>query len=94
MVPVTHSPPADRGTAIEIPALTKARLGLDAERSWIVCNEANVFTWPGPDLHAAGHQTPPSIASGPMPPNLTTAARDKMRDFVKAGRLRQVPHTE
>lgn len=43
VVPVTHSPPADPATAIEIPAVTKARLGLDAERSWIVCNEANVF---------------------------------------------------
>ena len=47
MVPVTHSPPADPATAIEIPAVTKARLGLDAQRSWIVCNEANVFAWPG-----------------------------------------------
>src|SRR5215467_15205965 len=38
VVPVTHSPPSDPETAIEIPAVTKARLGLDAQRSWIVCN--------------------------------------------------------
>ena len=53
VTPVTHSPPADLETAIEIPAVTKARLGLDAQRSWIICNEANVFAWPGPDLRAA-----------------------------------------
>ena len=28
---------ADPTTAIEIPAVTKARLGLDAQRSWIIC---------------------------------------------------------
>ncbi|OYU74560.1 MAG: hypothetical protein CFE32_17380, partial [Alphaproteobacteria bacterium PA3] len=94
VVPVTHSPPADPATAIEIPAVTKARLGLDAERSWIVCNEANVFAWPGPDLRAAGRQTPPSVWYGPLPPKLATAAREKLREFAKAGRLRQVPRTK
>ena len=33
VVPVTHNPPSDPETAIEIPAVTKARLGLDAQRS-------------------------------------------------------------
>jgi hypothetical protein len=60
VTPVTHSPPADPETAIEIPAVTKARLGLDAQRSWIICNEANVFAWPGPDLRAAASHKPPS----------------------------------
>ena len=94
VVPVTHSPPGDLETAIEIPAGTKARLGLDAQRSWIVCNEANVFAWPGPDLRAAGSQTPPSIWYGPLPPRLATAAREKLLDFAKTGRLRRVPRTE
>ena len=71
VVPVTHSPPADPETAIEIAAVTKARLGLDPQRSWIVCNEANVFAWPGPDLRAAG-RTPPAAprrcAAAPAPP--------------------------
>lgn len=93
VVPVTHSPPTDLATAIEIAAVTKARLGLDAQRSWIICNEANVFAWPGPDLRAAGGQTPPSIWYGPLPPNLATAAREKLLGFAKIGRLRQVPRT-
>ena len=33
---------------MEIPLATKARLGLDDARSWIVLNEANRFIWPGP----------------------------------------------
>jgi mRNA-degrading endonuclease toxin of MazEF toxin-antitoxin module len=94
VVPVTHTPPADPTTAIEIPAVTKARLGLDAQRSWIICNEANVFAWPGPDLRAAAGRTPPSVWFGPLPPKLATAAREKLLGFAHAGRLRQVPRTE
>ncbi|SCB50375.1 hypothetical protein [Rhizobium multihospitium] len=94
VVPVTHSPPSNPETAIEIPALTKARLGLDAQRSWIVCNEANVFAWPGPDLRAAVGKASPSIWYGPLPPKLATAAREKLLGFAKAGRLHRVPRTE
>ena len=74
--------------------MTKARLGLDAQRSWIICNEANVFAWPGPDLRAAAGRTPPSVWFGPLPPKLATAAREKLLGFARAGRLRQVPRTE
>jgi hypothetical protein len=94
VVPVTHTPPRDPQTAIEIPAVTKARLGLDVQRSWIVCNEANVFAWPGPDLRSAVGATPPSIWYGPLPPKLATTAREKLLAFARAGRLRRVPRTE
>ena len=50
VLPVTHSPPEDPALAIELPLATKNRLGLDAERSWIVLSESNEFFWPGPDL--------------------------------------------
>lgn len=43
VLPVTHSPPHDPEDGLEIPAVTKARLGLDGERSWIVISEANDF---------------------------------------------------
>jgi len=94
VVPVTHSPPGDPETAIEIPAVTKARLGLDGQRSWIICSEANVFVWPGPDLRNAGGRIPPSVWYGPLPPKLATMAREKLLGFAKAGRLRRVPRTE
>lgn len=53
VLPITHSEPKDANLALEIPSVTKKRLGLDSERSWIVLSEANQFTWPGPDLRPA-----------------------------------------
>ena len=55
IAPVTHSAPTDPATAIEIPTATKARLGLDMDRSWIIVNEVNEFTWPGPDVRIVPH---------------------------------------
>jgi hypothetical protein len=48
--PVTHTPPEISEKAMEIPKVTKTRLGLDDERSWIITTEVNRFIWPGPDL--------------------------------------------
>lgn len=48
VLPVTHSPPSHAADALEIPATTKQRLGLDGERSWVVLTEANDFIRPGP----------------------------------------------
>ncbi|KZZ72047.1 hypothetical protein A3763_24610 [Oleiphilus sp. HI0128] len=50
VLPITHTPPVDPESGIEIPAATKKRLGLDAERSWIITTEYNKFTWPGYDI--------------------------------------------
>lgn len=50
VLPVTHSPPQTPEDAVEIPADTKRRLGLDEAPSWVVLTEANRFVWPGPDL--------------------------------------------
>ncbi len=41
VLPITHSPPATPADAIEIPTVTKNRLGLDSERSWIMITEVN-----------------------------------------------------
>ncbi|HEX4080571.1 MAG TPA: hypothetical protein VHX61_17045 [Rhizomicrobium sp.] len=50
VLPITHAPPSDPGTAIEIPLPVKHHLGLDGQRSWIVVSEGNEFLWPGFDL--------------------------------------------
>jgi hypothetical protein len=50
IAPVTHTPPVRPERAIDVPAATKTRLGLDHERSWIITTEVNRFIWPGPDL--------------------------------------------
>jgi hypothetical protein len=68
VLPVTHSPPTDPKTAMEIPPATKRRLGLDDSKSWIVLNEANDFSWPGPDLRPAVQGNLQTVAFGTLPP--------------------------
>ncbi len=58
VAPVTHSPPDDTATAIEMPAIVKRDLGLDRDRSWIMTNEINSFRWPGPDVRVLDNGTP------------------------------------
>ena len=50
VAPVTHRKPKSKETGIEIPQRVKAHLGLDAEKSWVILDEVNQFTWPGFDL--------------------------------------------
>jgi hypothetical protein len=54
VLPITHAPPGDPASAVEIPAAVKRHLGLDDERSWIVVAEGNEFDWPGYDLRKVG----------------------------------------
>lgn len=49
VLPITHAPPPQSRATVEIPSNVKVQLGLDAARSWVVCDEANEFTWPGFD---------------------------------------------
>ena len=87
VLPVTHAPPQDPAQAVEIPLETKRRLGLDAERSWVVVTEANVFAWPGPDLRPLPGHGPESIAFGMLPPRFFAHVRDRflaMRQAVVA----------
>jgi hypothetical protein len=76
-LPITHALPSDAGNAIEIPAVVKARLGLDGERSWVVVDEANVFAWPGPDLRMLPGQGAESSAYGFLPPGFFRVVRDR-----------------
>ena len=58
VLPVTHTPPVNPDEAVEIPASTKRRLGLDEARSWIIVSEFNRFVWPGPDLRPISRVDP------------------------------------
>jgi hypothetical protein len=94
VLPVTHSPPPDSSTAVEIPAAVKARLGLDSERSWIVVTELNEFIWPGPDLRPAVSGDLASAAYGFLPPRLFRAVRDRYLALHAARRIKFVHRTE
>jgi hypothetical protein len=46
VLPITHTPPNNPADALEIPHLTKQRLGLDNDRSWVVITESNqIYEW-------------------------------------------------
>jgi hypothetical protein len=94
VLPVTHTPPANREFSVEIPAATKRRLGLDDERSCVVLSEANRFLWPGPDLRPARHGDAPSVAYGQLPYTLFEEIRRKFIAAIRARRAGVVPRSE
>ncbi|WP_247882459.1 hypothetical protein [Azospirillum sp. TSA2s] len=94
VLPITHSPPADLASAVEIPAATKVRLGLDTERSWVVLTEANRFVWPGPDLRPARPDDAGSVAYGLLPARFFNDLRQKFIALVKARRAGAVRRTD
>jgi hypothetical protein len=93
VLPVTHTPPQNPALALEIPALTKLRLGLDSERSWVVLTEANRFIWPGPDLRRAGGKLD-SVVHGLLPRAFFHQLRDRFIAVLKAGQAKTIARTE
>ena len=92
VLPITHSPLSNPLDAIEIPAVTKQRLGLDFERSWIVLTEANEFVWPGPDLRPVPGGDADAVSYGVLPPRFFTYVRDQfLARYETAPRVRRTP---
>ncbi|MBP2295399.1 hypothetical protein [Azospirillum rugosum] len=87
VAPITHTPPDDPANAIELPAKVKQRLGLDAERSWIVTDELNKFVWPGFDLRPVSRSKPDVFAWGFLPTELFEALKRGIAAHQKARRL-------
>jgi hypothetical protein len=94
VLPITHSPPRSGADAIEIPAATKRRLGLDDERSWVVLTEANRFIWPGPDLRPARRGDAASVAFGLLPGALFEQIRTRFAANVRARKAGAVTRSE
>jgi hypothetical protein len=90
---VSHSPPQDND-AIEIPSLLKTHLGLDAERSWIVMSEGNLFRWPGPDLRPAVNRELATIVYGVLPPRFFKTVKDRFLVNLRARQAEVVRRTE
>ena len=87
VAPITHVPPDDPSQAVELPAKVKARLGLDAERSWIVTDELNRFVWPGYDLRPISRTKPDVFAWGFLPAEVFDALKRSIVSHQKACRL-------
>jgi len=89
VAPVTHAPPINSRDAIELPAPVKRRLGLDAQRSWIVATELNRFLWPGPDLRPIPGQ-PGVFAYGGLPKQLMQQLKERIIELSRDHRFRMV----
>jgi hypothetical protein len=90
---VTHTPPTNSTDAVEIPAETKNRLGLDSDRSWIVITESNEFVWPGPGLRAIPDRDESTIVYGVLPPRLFAHVRDKFLERDQREKCARVKST-
>ncbi len=94
VLPITHAPPRSLEDAVEIPAPTKRRLGLDDERSWIVLKEGNAFVWPGPDLRAVPGRGAESVALGFLPAKLFDIVRSRFLALHQRSKARLTRRTE
>lgn len=94
VVPVTHTPPQRPDEAIEIPFSTKQRLGLDAERSWVIVSEVNRFVWPGPDLRPISRGQHDRFDYGMLPPRLFQQIQEQLLSHASAQKLQRVSRTE
>ena len=94
VLPITHTPPKDPADALEIPLVTKKRLGLDEEPSWVVLTEANDFIWPGPDLRPAISGDLSSVAFGFLPPRFMTVLRERLVQRYRDRRLKVTTRTD
>lgn len=94
VAPVTHSPPTHPDAAVEMPTSSKSRLGLDADRSWIVATEMNQFFWPGPDVRISPVSAEGSPRIGAIPQWLVIKLRAAIQANVTEGRLNVTKRTE
>ena len=85
--PITSQNPGETRAAVEMPRRVKAHLGLDAERSWVICDEYNEFIWPGVDAAL----TPGGEAAyGYAPDALVDRIRAELRAAIVRGGLKGV----
>jgi hypothetical protein len=94
VLPITHSPPANKDGALELPFATKQRLGLDDERSWILLDEANDFLWPGPDLRPRIGSDFSSVACGRLPLGVMKVLVERLKGRRRDLNMKIVQRTE
>ncbi len=84
VAPITHTAPDDLAQAIALTPATRRRLGLDAEKNWIIASELNSFCWPGPDLVPAPSG---AYAYGELPAVVFEALKQKILAQAAAQRV-------
>jgi len=91
VAPITHSAPQSQNESILLTPSTKRRLGLDDDKSWLMCTEINRFEWPGVDLRAAPNNKDRSPVYGPLPAAVSHAAKELLQTINQKRQLKIVP---
>ena len=87
IVPITTRQPGRDSPAMEIPQALKRHLRLDAGcRSWIILDEANLDSWPSPDMRPIPGQ-PGRFEYGLLPLRMVNAIREAIRAALNERRL-------
>jgi hypothetical protein len=94
VVPVATRPPRPGDSAVEIPPRVRKHLGLGDERCWIVSDELNRFTWPGPDIRPIRRGQDLDPHYGAIPGRLFEQVRQKLDQAARAGRLKVTKRTQ
>lgn len=94
VVPVTTRAPRAGDGAIEMPSRVRHHLGLGEERCWIIADEVNRFTWPGPDIRPMRRGGDVNPRYGAIPGRLFEQVRQKLEQAARAGRLKVTKRTE
>ncbi|MFP4002804.1 MAG: hypothetical protein ACLFV8_03435 [Alphaproteobacteria bacterium] len=85
VAPITHSPPDDMTTCIELPVEIARGLGLDDGRQWLRFDELNYFDWPGFDLSPIP-DSPSKFAYGMLPRGLFETVKEAMLERIRSGK--------
>lgn len=91
VVPITSRQPDMSRSSVELPRRIICHLGLDAARSWVICDEYNEFEWPGVDLAIAPRA---GVVFKYVPDALLKRVRSEVLDARKRGALKAVSRTE
>jgi len=94
VAPVTTQAPRPGTTAVEMPQRVRTHLGLGEAPSWIVADELNRFTWPGPDVRPVRATGDLSPFLGKIPGRLYEQVRSKLAEVAAARRLKVTKRTE
>ncbi|AUB81591.1 type II toxin-antitoxin system PemK/MazF family toxin [Candidatus Thiodictyon syntrophicum] len=94
VAPITHAAPRDPDCAVEVPLSTKRRLGLDAERSWVLVSEVNRFVWPGPDLVPISRAAPGRYDYGVLPPRLFAQVVERLVTVARSRKAKTDVRTD
>ena len=89
VAPITHTPPDATTEAMELLPRIKQDLQLDGERSWIILDEVNEFTWPGYDIRPVTGSE--SFSYGFIPPKLYDAVIARLLALAAARRVTEIP---